>query len=81
MLSPASWRKSVRSQDVSDPGSDQAPDSVRILENMGEWFVIVVRGGKDYVTSFELEAYARSYAEGQRLGFGLEKCGEASEAD
>jgi hypothetical protein len=48
---------------------------------MGEWFVIVVRGGKDYVTSFELEAYARSYAEGQRLGFGLEKCGEASEAD
>ncbi|TGT70969.1 hypothetical protein EN802_21975 [bacterium M00.F.Ca.ET.159.01.1.1] len=35
---------------------------------MGEWFVVVVRNGKDHVTSFERESYARAYADGQRLG-------------
>lgn len=57
--------------DNPDPDSVQAQDSVEIHENMGEWFVVVVRDGKEQVTSFDLESYARAYAEGQRLGMGL----------
>ncbi|WP_245512383.1 MULTISPECIES: hypothetical protein [unclassified Mesorhizobium] len=41
---------------------------MQVYENMGEWFVVVVRDGKDHVTSFERESYARAYADGQRLG-------------
>lgn len=32
------------------------PDLAEVHENMGEWFVIVVRDGRDHVTSFELES-------------------------
>lgn len=62
------------SQTISHPESAPIPDSVQIYENMGEWFVMVVRDGKDHVTSFELESFARAYAEGQRLGLGLKAC-------
>ncbi|MGX5843567.1 hypothetical protein ACWGTI_22870 [Mesorhizobium sp. ArgA1] len=49
------------------------PDSVEITENLGEWFVRVVRNGKAHVSTFEIESYARAFAEGQRLGLGLPK--------
>ena len=62
-----------------NPDSAPVPNSVQIYENMGEWFVVVMRDGKDHVTSFELESYARAYAEGQRLGLGLEKTGRTPE--
>lgn len=52
-------------------------NSVVVYENMGEWFVIVTRDGKESVASFELESFAKAYAEGQRLGLGLGKSGEA----
>ena len=61
------------SQENSGPDVVQVQGSVEILENMGEWFVVVIRGGKEHVTSFEREAYANAYAEGQRLGMGLKK--------
>ena len=60
----------------SDPDSVPVPNSVQVYENLGEWFVLVVRDGKDYVTTFELESYARAYAEGQRLGLGLRQAGD-----
>ncbi|MGX9148339.1 hypothetical protein [Mesorhizobium sp. 128a] len=52
-------------------------DSVEITENLGEWFVRVVRNGKVHVSTFEVESYARAFAEGQRIGLGLPKvsCG------
>ncbi|TGP49643.1 hypothetical protein EN873_27215 [bacterium M00.F.Ca.ET.230.01.1.1] len=56
------------SQASPDQESLLVPDSVQVYENMGEWFVVVVRDGKDHVTSFELESYAKAYADGQRLG-------------
>ncbi|MBN9547760.1 MAG: hypothetical protein J0H31_02465 [Alphaproteobacteria bacterium] len=48
-------------------------NSVLVYENMGEWFVVVARDGRETVTSFELESFAKAYAEGQRLGLGLGK--------
>lgn len=54
-------------------------NSVHVYENMGEWFVIVARDGRETITSFELESFAKAYAEGQRLGLGLGKSGEAPE--
>jgi hypothetical protein len=56
--------------------TDHGPDSVDITENMGEWFVRVVREGKAHALSFEPEAYARAYAEGQRVGLGLPAIGQ-----
>jgi len=40
---------------------------------MGEWFVRVVVNGKAQVSTFEVEAYARSFADGQRMRAGLNK--------
>lgn len=48
-------------------------DSVEITENLGEWFVRVVRNGNATIKSFEIESYARAFAEGQRIGLGLHK--------
>ncbi|RVD64120.1 hypothetical protein [Mesorhizobium sp. M7A.F.Ca.ET.027.03.2.1] len=52
---------------------DCGPDTVEITENFGEWFVRVVRDGKAHVSTFEMESYARAFAEGQRLGLGISK--------
>ena len=52
---------------MAEDGKNLGPDSVEIIENMGEWFVRVVRAGKAYVTTFEVESYARAFAEGQRI--------------
>lgn len=60
-------------QQNSGPDVVQAQGSVEIQENMGEWFVVVVRDGKEHVRSFEQESYARAYAEGQRLGMASNK--------
>lgn len=51
------------------------PNSVFVHESLGEWLVIVTRDGRENVTSFELESFAKAYAEGQRLGLGLGKPG------
>ena len=48
------------------------PNSVLVYENKGEWFVVVVRDGRQSVSSFELQSFAAAFAEGQRLGMGLQ---------
>lgn len=52
---------------------NNGPDSVEITENLGEWFVRVVRNGKATISTLEMESYARAFEEGQRLGLGLGK--------
>ena len=44
---------------------------IEVVECAGEWFVRVVEQGHENVYSFELEALARAYAEGQRVRLGL----------
>jgi len=46
---------------------------VEIVEACGEWFVRVVLDGTETVVSFELESFARAYADGQRIRLGLER--------
>ena len=53
--------------------NDTKPNAVEVVGTGGEWFVHVVENGEEIITSFELEAYAMGYAEGQRIPFGLEK--------
>ena len=56
---------------MPDETQDNSRDCVEITENMGEWFVRVVRSGKAQLSTFEVEAYARSFAAGQRAGLHL----------
>ncbi|TJX49683.1 MAG: hypothetical protein E5W21_19575 [Mesorhizobium sp.] len=58
---------------ASEITPDTIHDSVEITENLGEWFVRVVRNGNATIKSFEVESYARAFAEGQRIGLGLHK--------
>ncbi|MEI9402045.1 hypothetical protein [Mesorhizobium argentiipisi] len=44
---------------------------VEVAEACGEWFVRVTEDGQELTRSFELESFALSYAEGQRLRLGL----------
>ena len=61
---------------MSEDPTHPSYDSVDITENLGEWFVRVVRKGEAHVTTFEREAYARAFAEGQRIGLNLPAVGE-----
>ena len=47
--------------------------SVELVEAAGEWFVRVVEKDQELTRSFETEAFARSYAERQRIRLVLEK--------
>lgn len=55
----------VQSNTVDQP-------AVEVVEACGEWFVRVVEDGKATTTSFELEAFALTFAEGQRIRLRLE---------
>jgi hypothetical protein len=55
----------VQSNTVDQP-------AVEVVEACGEWFVRVVEDGKATTTSFEREAFALTFAEGQRIRLGLE---------
>jgi hypothetical protein len=46
---------------------------VELVEACGEWFVRVVEEDQELTRSFETEAFALSYAEGQRIRLGLNK--------
>ncbi len=56
---------------MPDNPAQETQNSVEIVENMGDWFVLVTRAGKEHVTTFEIEAYALAYAAGQRIGLNL----------
>ena len=49
------------------------PPAIEVVEACGEWFVRVVEDGKATTASFELEAFALTFAEGQRMRLGLER--------
>jgi len=49
------------------------PPAIEVVEACGEWFVRVVEDGKATTTSFDLEAFALTFAEGQRMRLGLER--------
>ena len=44
---------------------------VEVVEAYGEWHVRVVEGDRQKTLTFEVEAYALAFAEGQRLRLGL----------
>jgi hypothetical protein len=46
---------------------------IEVIEACGEWFVLIVENGKEDSRSFEIEAYALAFAEGQRMRLHLEK--------
>jgi hypothetical protein len=54
----------VQSNTVDQP-------AVEVVEACGEWFVRVVEDGNATTTSFELEVFALTFAEGQRIRLGL----------
>ncbi|QKD06332.1 hypothetical protein [Mesorhizobium loti] len=47
------------------------PDGVEVTENMGEWHVRVVINGNAHLSTFDVESYARSFADSQRIRVGL----------
>ena len=47
--------------------------AVEIVEVFGEWHVRVVENGKEFVTTFPMESFAISYAEGRRIRLCLDK--------
>jgi hypothetical protein len=49
------------------------PSFIEIEECAGEWFVRVVEHGRETVRNFDLESFAISYAEGERIRLGLEE--------
>lgn len=51
----------------------QIPQSIEVIEVTGEWFVVVREEGRESVRSFETEAFAMSYSDGQRVRLGLDK--------
>ncbi|WP_051442818.1 hypothetical protein [Mesorhizobium sp. WSM3626] len=46
---------------------------VEVAEPSGEWFVRVIENDQELTRSFELESFALSYAEGQRIRLGLHR--------
>ena len=52
----------------------QSVKSVEVVDGLGEWFVFICEGnGEPIIQSFDFEAYARAYAEGQRIRLGLKR--------
>lgn len=59
---------------MQGPDQANAKARVEVIENCGEWFVHVTESGKTAATnSFEIEAFALAFAEGQRIRLGLER--------
>ena len=46
---------------------------VEVVEACGEWFVRVVEEDQELTRSFDLESFALSFAEGQRIRLHLDK--------
>ena len=56
---------------VSVSLSSEAKPCVEVVEACGEWFVRVVEEDQELTRSFEIEAFALAFAEGQRRRLGL----------
>ncbi|MER8434108.1 hypothetical protein [Mesorhizobium caraganae] len=46
---------------------------IEVVEACGEWFVRVVEEDQEMTRSFDLESFALSFAEGQRIRLHLDK--------
>jgi hypothetical protein len=46
---------------------------IEVVEACGEWFVRVVEADQEMTRSFDLESFALSFAEGQRIRLHLDK--------
>ena len=46
---------------------------IEVVEACGEWFVRVVEEDQELTRSFDLESFALSFAEGQRIRLHLDK--------
>ena len=44
---------------------------VSVTEALGEWHVLIRESGKEEVRTFQIEAHAFSFAEGQKVRLGL----------
>ncbi|ESY99194.1 MULTISPECIES: hypothetical protein [unclassified Mesorhizobium] len=55
------------------PFRRKAVPCVEVTETCGEWFVRVVENDQEITRSFELESFALSFAEGQRIRLHLDK--------
>jgi hypothetical protein len=67
-LSPSYGAKAMPASDLP---AVAAPPFIEVLEVTGEWFVRVVEHSNEIISSFEREALALAYAEGQRIRLGL----------
>ncbi|RWO37489.1 MAG: hypothetical protein EOS12_32180 [Mesorhizobium sp.] len=56
---------------MESANSNMAPPRVEVAEACGEWFVRIVADDEELTRSFDLESFALSYAEGQRIRLGL----------
>lgn len=50
---------------------DESQPCIEVVEACGEWHVRVVEDDREKTLTFELEAYALAFAEGQRTRLGL----------
>ncbi|ESZ52777.1 hypothetical protein X731_00580 [Mesorhizobium sp. L2C054A000] len=51
----------------------KAVPCVEVTETCGEWLVRVVENDQEITRTFELESFALSFAEGQRIRLDLDK--------
>jgi len=56
---------------VSVSLNSEAKPCIEVVEACGEWFVRVVEEDQELTRSFEIEALALAFAEGQRRRLGL----------
>lgn len=57
---------------IAPPSVSGQPDTVEVIEKGGEWFVRIVENAVETKSmSFELEAFAVSFAEGQCIRLGI----------
>lgn len=53
------------------PPNGMVNPCIEVVEACGEWFVRVVENDQELTRTFEMEAFALAYAEGQRMRLGL----------
>ena len=53
-------------------GNEDHPPKIELVQACGEWFVRVVENGQATTVSFDIETFAVTYAEGQRIRLGLD---------
>lgn len=50
-------------------------NSVQLVQENDQWVVVIVESGEETRRTFDIEAHARSWADGQRIRLGLSPLG------